>query len=294
MTAIAVVVLNWNGESDTAACLDSLLAQEGVALEILLVDNHSDDGSGERLHVRYPQLVYLQSGANLGYAAGNNQGLRWAMDLGADWVLVVNNDTVADVDCVRRLVTAAASDVRLGAVAPLITRFDDRSRIWFAGGHFDALRACGVHEHENEKVDELEGLNATGDRWRPSTFLSGCCVLFRVDALREVGLFREDFFAYVEDVELSMRLTNAGWRLGWVPAARLAHRVPPFRQPPTASQIVLRDRNRRRVARERLGPVARLAFLAWYWPSRLVLMVRYLAGGDVARTRAIFAGMWER
>lgn len=290
---VSVIVLNWNGESDTAACLDSFLAQRDVRVEILLVDNASTDGSGERLRERYPMVSYLQTGVNLGYSGGNNRGIEWALSRGADWVLVVNNDTIADPHCVRSLLSASASDQRLAAVAPLIARYDDPTRVWFAGGHFDRIRAVGVHQHMNAPVAALgaSGTTRGAPHWRTSTFLTGCCLLLRPAALREVGLFREDFFAYGEDLELSLRLRAKGWQVGWVPAALIAHRVPPYGAEPTPAQILLRDRNRRRLVRMHYARGWRIVFLLWFWPTRLVHLARYLLRGDRRRARAILDGM---
>ena len=292
---VVAVVLNWNNEADTAACLDSLLAQEGVSLEILLVDNASADGSGARLHERYPAVHYLATQENLGYAGGNNAGLRWALERGAAWVLVVNNDTVADASCLARLLAAASLDVRIGALAPLIVRYDAPTRVWFAGGHYSRLRALGTHEHEGEVADDVaRTATEDGHPWRACTFLTGCCLLLRAEALRDVGLFRADFFAYVEDVELSLRLREGDWKLGWVPGARLAHRVPPAGTAESPMQITLRDRNRRRLVRDRYPLHDRVIFHMWFVPTRIVHLLRCLARRDMPRTRAILAGMTSR
>ena len=293
---VYVVVLNWNGERDTAACLDSFLCQRGVQTEILLVDNASTDGSGERLRERYSSISYLQTGANLGYTGGNNCGIAWALARGAAWILVVNNDTVADPDCVQRLLAAAASDERLAAVAPLIVRCDDPARVWFAGGRFDQVRAVGVHENEGALASAVTAdiLGGQHQAWRPCTFLTGCCLLLRSSALQEVGGFRDDFFAYCEDLELSLRLLRAKWRIAWVPAARIAHRVPPRDAEATPAQIFLRDRNRRRLVRLHYALGWRLAFALWFWPTRMVHVARYLVRGEGVRARAILRGMRAR
>jgi GT2 family glycosyltransferase len=291
---VHVIVLNWNGERDTAACLDSLLAQRGVTLEILLVDNASADGSGERLRARYPSVAYLQTGENLGYAGGNNRGIEWARQRRAELVMVVNNDTVADPDCVARLAEAAAGAPRMGALAPLIVRHDDPDRVWFAGGRHDRMRAVGVHGAYGATVDEAtRAADADGSAVRECSFLTGCCLLLRCTALDEVGPFRADYFAYVEDLELSMRLARAGWGIGWVPGARLAHRVPAEGTPPSPTQIRLRDRNRRRLARQLYSRAWRVLFALWFWPTRLVHLARYAVRRDWPRASAIVTGMTE-
>ena len=291
---VVVVVLNWNAERDTAACLDSFLSQRGVHTSILLVDNASTDGSADRLRARFPMVHFLQTGANLGYSGGNNRGIAWALERRAAWILVVNNDTVADPDCVRQLLAAAVRDPSLAAVAPLIVRHDDPRRVWFAGGHFDRMRGIGVHLGEGEPVDAVvAGPEADGD-YRVASFLTGCCLLLRPAAIEEVGPFPEDYFAYGEDVELCLRLRDAGWRVGWVPSARLAHRVPPRGAPPTPDQIRLRDRNRRRLVRRHYDRRWRIAFALWFWPTRIIHLVRYALRGDGGRARGILAGMRER
>ncbi len=292
-TSAVVIVLNWNNEADTAACLDSLGAQRHAVFDVLLVDNASPDGSGDRLHQRYPDISYLQTGANLGYAGGNNRGIEWALRRGAEWMVVLNNDTVLAPDCLRYLFDVAHGEPRVGALSPLVTRYDDPSRVWFAGGHLSVARAIGVHEAENATVaSRLDAI--AGRSWIPCTFLSGCCLLLRADTLRAVGVFREDFFAYVEDVDLSLRVARAGWELGWVPAARLAHRVPEVGTPESPLQIRLRDRNRRRFVRDSYPAHWRILFAAWFWPTRLVHLLRYTMLGDGSRARAILAGMMER
>ncbi|MDQ2668744.1 MAG: glycosyltransferase family 2 protein [Gemmatimonadota bacterium] len=292
-TAAVVIVLNWNNEADTAACLESIGEQRDASFEVLMVDNASADGSGDRLHQRYPDISYLQTGTNLGYAGGNNRGIEWALKRGAEWIIVLNNDTVLAPHCFRCLLDVAQGEPRVGALSPLVTRYDDPSRVWFAGGHLSVARAVGVHEAEHETVaSRLAGVH--GRSWIPCSFLSGCCLLLRAETLRAVGVFREDFFAYVEDVELSLRLVRAGWELGWVPGARLAHRVPKAGAPESPMQIRLRDRNRRRLVRDSYPMRWRVLFAAWFWPTRLIHLFRYSLHGDGSRARAILAGMVER
>lgn len=285
------VVLNWCNEHDTKACLDSLAAQDYPALSVLLVDNGSPDGSGPRLHARYPKVGYLQTGQNLGYAGGNNRGMKQAVDDGAEYVLVVNNDTVLERSCVTELVKAVRGEesIRTGAVGAKILRYDAPDRIWFGGGEFDRLRAIGRHLGEN-----LVDRNPAERDTRRVTFLTGCCLLIPAETLRTVGVFRDDFFAYCEDVEFCLRVSRKELRLVYAPAARLRHRVPPVDALPSPTQIRLRDRNRRRIVRLHYGALDTALFFAWFYPSRVALMVRYALMGEIERARAVLKGMSER
>lgn len=291
---VVAIVLNWKGEEVTAACITSLLEQREVAIEVLLVDNASPDGSGARLHARFPSVHYLETEANLGYAGGNNVGIRWAIATGAPWILVVNNDTVASPDCVVRLLAAAGTASRIGGVAPMIVRYDDPETIWFAGGRLSRLRALGRHEHEGAEVRTLDRLLQSSPPFRASTFLTGCCILFRREALEDSGAFREDFFAYVEDVELCVRMTRHNWIIGWAPAARLSHHVPSRGTAASPMQIALRDRNRRRLVRDNFTWPWRLLFALWFWPTRALLLMHCVFRADWPRVQALVRGARER
>jgi len=284
---VTAVVLNWCGEEVTRECLASLLAADYPALTILLVDNGSPDGSGERLHSAFPGIAYLQTGANLGYTGGNNRGIGWALDRGAEYVLVLNNDAVVEPTAVTRLVEAAGAGAQVGAVAPKILYFAAPDRIWFGGGSVSRVRGLGVHRGRGERDDPTKNETLEG-----ITFVTGCCCLLSADALRGVGAFAEDFFAYVEDVELSLRLARAGYRLVYQPAARVLHRVPlGVESAPSPFQIVHRDRNRRRLAHRHFGRLDRIRFAGWFYPTRLVLLAQYAGSGDWPRARAVWRGM---
>jgi GT2 family glycosyltransferase len=142
--SVVVIVLNWCGEQDTLACIESLEQSTYPAFRILLVDNASPDGSGERLHSRFPKHAYLQTGSNLGYAGGNNRAFDRAIADGADYCVVLNNDTVVDRQCIERLVNTALEH-NAALVAPKILYHDAPDVVWFAGGDFSPKRALGLH-----------------------------------------------------------------------------------------------------------------------------------------------------
>jgi hypothetical protein len=247
----------------------------------MLVDNGSHDGSGDRLHERFPAVDYLQTGVNLGYAGGNNRGIERALGAGAEYLLILNNDTVVDADCVANLVRASES-TGAPVVAPLILYFDEPNRVWYGGGAFSRLRALGKHSLENELVDSAQTRS-------PATFVCGCCFLIRADVVRRVGGFDESFFAYVEDVELSVRLHKAGVAMLYEPSARVLHRVRPD-DVSSPFQIRQRDRNRRRLVRRHYDAFSRLGFALWFYPTRVAHLLRYSAQRDWSRARAIVDG----
>ena len=287
--SVWAVVLMYGGEEVTAACLDSLLTQDYGNLTVLLVDNASPDGAGPRLRARYPRVQHLDTGANLGYTGGNNRGMQHAVSRGADYVFVLNNDTVVDPACTRLLVETAERNERVGLVSPKILYFDAPTTIWYAGGDYSRARAIGRHRRELDPDTPDEP--ATADC---VTFASGCAFLMPAAVARAMNGFAEDFFMYCEDVELGLRLQSAGYRLYYQPAARVLHREPAQVADPTAFQIRLRDRNRRRLVRKHYGTLDRLRFAAWFYPTRMIRLSQYAMRGDWDRARAIVQGATER
>jgi GT2 family glycosyltransferase len=294
---VVVVVLNWCNEADTTLCLRSVLAAARASANAdvvpLLVDNGSPDGSGPRLADAFPEVAYLQTGANQGYAGGNNRGMEWARANGADHVVVINNDAVLAPDAIDWLVqTARAAAARggpVGLVAPKILSRQEPTRLLYAGGTLSLVRGLGVHWREGEPDDAARDL-APG---APISFATGCCFLITRAALERVGGFDESYFAYVEDADLSYRLARAGLALVYEPRARVLHDDPGGRGEPTEFHIVQRDRNRRRFARLRLSPARRVAFACWFYPTRAIHFARYLLRGDRARARAVRRGVFE-
>ena len=278
---VTAIVLTYCNEVETAACLESLAASAYDALTILLVDNASPDGSGERLRDRYPGVSYLQTGINGGYTAGNNRGFEWALARGAEYVMVLNDDTEIDPQCVSRLVRAA-EETGAAAVAPQILYHDAPNTVWYAGGTYSRARAMCTHLLENKPSDPAQ-------QRMPITFMCGCCFVIRASVLRQVGGFDESYFSYAEDLELSVRLQQAGHTLFYEPAARVLHRIGQS-APPTPGQIVLRDTNRRRMVARHYSGLERLRFAFWFYPTRAIHLIRYVARGDWPKAAATVKG----
>ncbi len=219
---VLALVLNWNGAADTLDCLDSLKVQTHCALDVLVLDNGSTDDSVTEIRTAWPDLELVATGVNLGYAGGNNVGLRIALERRVPFVLVLNNDTVLEPDCVESLVRAARAHSEAAALSPksfIYERAIDQPRtIYCAGGGWDGTgypRMIGFREPDGPAFA----------RAREVEWLNGCAILLRREALERIGLFDERFFHTFEDTDWSLRARRAGWTLRVEPAARLAHRI---------------------------------------------------------------------
>ena len=210
MSPVAIVVLNWNGWRDTLRCVASLRTLQGVVTQILVVDNGSTDGSVPILRQQLPNLVLLESDANLGFGGGCNVGIRYALRSGAKYIWLINNDADVAPDTLSALLGVAEADPRLGAVGSIIYEghAKDQVQVW-GGGRVNLWMGTSRHRRSPGAVD----------------FVSGASVLLRAQALREVGLFdNERFFMYWEDTDLGFRLRRAGWTLGVAQQSRVWHR----------------------------------------------------------------------
>lgn len=212
-----IAVLNWNNLDITIECIRSLLAMDRLDFEIVVVDNGSSDNSAERLSREFPSITLLPQRINLGFAGGSNIAMRHALSAGAEYVLLLNNDTYVAADFLYEMLSVIKNDTGIGAVCPKIYFAKAPEVVWYAGGDFDPWTSR-VIIHGWKQIDRGQ-FGAAQD----ITLATGCAMLIRCSALSEVGLFDEKFWAYVEDLDLSLRLRRKGYRLVYAPKARVWH-----------------------------------------------------------------------
>jgi GT2 family glycosyltransferase len=205
---IWVVVLNWNRWRHTLDCLACLEKVTHPPHTIVVVDNGSDDDSVERIREGFPDLRLIETGANLGYAGGNNVVLREALAEGADFIWVLNNDTCPEPEALGELLSSAEAEPRLAALA---------SSVMLPSG--DAATAAYADEPRKVGV-QCDGCSRSH---HPAAVIQGPSLLFRTAALEEVGLFDEAYFHFSEELDLMERFRRAGWSLGLACRAQVEH-----------------------------------------------------------------------
>jgi GT2 family glycosyltransferase len=214
--AVAIVILNWNGFHLTKRCLLSLEKISYPNYQVIVVDNASEDGSMEKLPGFFPKVKFIQNDKNYGFSGGCNIGIESALKENFEFILLLNNDTEVAADFLDKLLLGIQSDKTIGLVQPLILSMKDRNYIWSAGGLFNPMlgisKTLGDRKPANKYIPSLE-----------LDWATGCCILFRSSVLKEVGLFSNVFFAYFEDVDISLRIRKKGYGIRLVPESIIYH-----------------------------------------------------------------------
>ena len=265
---VATIVLNYRHAEDTVACLAALQRSTCLDQRFVVVDNDAEGPAHEELRaavaaVTAPatDVTVLATGGNLGYAGGNNVGIRHALQRRPEFLLVVNPDLHVEPTTVERLLAAAREVPDAAAIGPRIVHGDTGSdgtgrgtrrpgsrRIWFDGGVFDRSRA-GATTHVNMGRPERE---VPPGPPRDVDYVTGACLLLRADAVRAVGLLPEDYFLYFEETDYNQQLAAAGWRLVVDSRARAVHHKRSSGDLPTPAYTYYMRRNKQLFAR-RMG-----------------------------------------
>ena len=214
---IAIIIINWNTYLLSFNCLKSLEACAYKNKTVFFIDNGSKDGSGDKIAFEFPAINYIKNEKNEGFTGANNKALKVILKQNFEHVLLLNNDTEVTPNFLSLLESRMDSDKNLAATQPLILDFLNKNTIWNAGGSLNTFfglsktRSKGVVYKPKLKIRKF------------TDWISGCCILVKTQAIKEVGLLDNCFFAYFEDVDWSIRMKNQGYKLGVVPKSIIYH-----------------------------------------------------------------------
>jgi GT2 family glycosyltransferase len=214
---VSIIILNWNGKENTINCLESLKLTAYSNYETIVVDNGSTDGSAEYFKEHYSGIEFIENGENLGFAEGNNVAIRKVLKReDSKYIALLNNDTIVKPDWLEFLVSALESDEKIGSCQPKILSLTNPQIIDAVGIYIDRYGGAAQEGHNEKDLGQY-------DKIREVFGVCAGAALYRAKMLNQIGLFDKDFFAYYEDVDLSIRSRLFGWKSVCVPQAVIYH-----------------------------------------------------------------------
>lgn len=220
---VSIIILNWNGWTDTLECLESLNKINYTNFDIILVDNHSQDNSVQKIKDFTKEkisVILIENKENYGFAEGNNIGIRYALkNLNPAYILLLNNDTVVDKDFLKELVNAGEKKDNIGILGPKIYNYDKRDIIWSVGCKISWKLARGIQIGSGEKD------NYQYDHERVVEYVNGSALLIKTSLINKIGLMNKIYFLYFEETDWTLRANQAGYKSLYVPKAKIWHKV---------------------------------------------------------------------
>jgi GT2 family glycosyltransferase len=286
MPKVSIVLLNLNGYQDTRDCLASLQQVQYPNFDAIVVDNGSSDDSFSRIQKEFPEAKLVRSHENLGFSGGNNLGIENALDNGADYVLLLNNDTVVDPKFLSHLVQIGESDPRIGILGPKIFYYSEPQRIWYAGGY--VTYRIGACRHLGQDQLDQEGVFS---RVEDTEFITGCAMMIKSTLIREIGLLDSKLFIYWEDSDFCMRAKDAGNRLVFVPTALVWHKVSRTCGAASPFTLYLTTRNQLAWVAKHVPFPYKPGALAWTFAKKF-LKAAQLSLKSRESAAAVLAGIW--
>jgi len=223
---VFIIILNWNNWPDVLECLSSLKNNDYPNYQVVIIDN----GSREKPQMSDSEIKIIYNKENLGFSGGNNVGIKYALEKRADYILLLNNDTIVSRDFLNKLVEAGESNKKFGILGPKIYFADQKEKIWFAGGRVNWLYNKGMMRGYNE-MDigqyDSSSISAKGEPasgWQETDYITGCCLLIKKAVIEKIGLMSEEYFLYYEDTDWSLAAQRAGFKCIFVPRAKIWHK----------------------------------------------------------------------
>jgi len=253
-TDLSIIVVNWNLKDDTIECIESLLKAGASLSQIIIVDNGSTDGSITSLRNHYQTIFIINAKENLGYAAGANLGIEYALSQEYEWFLLLNNDTIVAMDFINEIHNAALTCKEYSILAPIILYHSNPSTIWFLGDRLIGKTLLTINTYKNRKIDK------TLPPIIPIDFTNGCAMMVNRSVFEKIGLFDATLFMYGEEVDFCWRARLAGYRFACFSAARIWHKISKSSKNTQSLSRYLRIRNQI-IYYRRYSPNAQLLIL---------------------------------
>lgn len=288
--SVSVILLNYKGTKDTLECIKSLEKLDYDNYNIIVVDNNSPDDSYEVLRREIGEKhILIKAKDNGGFAKGNNIGVKYAVENGSDFVLLLNNDTLVEKDFLTQMMSCYESHEKVGIVTCKILYESRRDLIWFAGGELNLKRFYGAHYGEGEKDDDKF------NEEKEITFATGCVMLIPRQVIEKAGYLPEEYFMYYEDVDYCLRVQEEGYKIYYCPKSRVYHKVsastggeasPMAIKLNTRNRIIFMEKFKYKVSNSEYRKAKE-----FFYATRLIKCAQYYLKGEKEKVAALKKGI---
>ena len=283
---IGIVLVNYNGFLFIIECLDSLAKIDYPNVRIVVVDNASSDGSLEQIAKNHTGVKIILLSDNFGFSRANNEGSRWCLSNNCEYVLLLNNDTIVEVDFLSKLMDQADSKAML---IPKIYCYPNKELINNNVGSFDYWRGVTIPYFYGKKDSQQS------EKIQPVAMASACAILIPRNAFKEIGFLDESYFLYWEDTDFIVRAVNLGYQIKFVPQAVIYHKEG-VSSGGRASPLAIYYNNRNRLyfmSKYNKSLVGWIFFLGYYFLGRFAYIVIYLCRRQVRELKALILGVFD-
>jgi GT2 family glycosyltransferase len=284
---VCIVILNWNGLSDTRECLKSIFESRYKNYEVIVVDNASTDLSVQAIRTEFPSAKIITNIENVGYTGGNNRGIKYALNRNADYIWLLNNDTVIEKDCLKEMVDTGQANREVGLISPLIYFYNQHDQLQYCGTVFD--------QNSNIFLRDLEQFDRNISKNNENTLLLwGTALLIKKIVIEKIGNLNEKFFAYFEDIDYSLRARKSGFHCTIVSTAKIYHKDASStggRDSPARAYYYTRNLNL--LWKKHLRGMRRLIWLYKYTKLAIFSGFSYLSKDLYKSADACLDGLWD-
>lgn len=215
--SVYIIILNYNGHKDTIECVKSLANIQYDNFKVVIVDNNSTDKSEEIIRTHFPYIKIIQTGHNLGYAAGNNCGIEYAIKSGAEYICILNNDTIAVEDFLSPLIHYLSSNNQPTIIGPMILEQDNHT-VQSTGAIIDLFRGRVPVINNGKFKEEIS------DEIIKCDYIGGACLVFSSDVVNNIGLLPENYFLFYEETEWCLKAKLQGFDIICDPNISIVHK----------------------------------------------------------------------
>lgn len=294
MEKVSIILVNYNGSKDTIECIESILKSTYKNFCIIIVDNKSykyefDLLNNYILSENNSKIILIKGDYNLGFAGGNNIGIKEALKLNSDYVFLLNNDTLIEKNTIEYILRDINNIKNCGIIAPKICYYPDTKRIWYAGGRINWRKCVTIHLGE-KKID-----NGNYDKIKKTDFITGCAMFIKLDVVKKVGFMPKEYFMYFEDVDYCEMIKKAGYYLYFDGNAKIYHKVSASSGgEESAFSIEYGTRNRKYFItkyKKEMGIFNYISSMFYLYLTRIIKIIIFAFKGDTDKMHAVINGL---